>query len=184
MSLRRDREQRELRKTRAYEGLLLAGAATVGAGLLAAFGAVLYATVLSPRAGPTSLGSMEPGLLGAYRSGSAFQRVDEELDFDEGDPRLPAGAFEASWSGFLHAPRDGTYAFTLSSSGEARLRVGERELGRTGALELAAGFHELKVSVAHREGRPRCRLWWEPTGHPREPVPPGALSHRAPLAQR
>jgi hypothetical protein len=184
MSLRREREQRESQKTRIYEAGLLIGVAVVGAGLLAAFGAVLYATVLSPRPGAVGIGALEPGLVGAYRSGAAFQRVDEEVDFDEGDPRLPAGPFEATWSGYLHAPRDGNYAFTLSASGEARLRVGGREVGRTGALELTAGFHELKIDLAHREGRPRCRLWWEPTGHPRERVPSSALSHPASLAHR
>ena len=184
MSLRREREQQEARRTRAYEFGLMAGVGVVGLGLLAAFGAVIYATVLSPRPGAVGVGALEPGLLGSYTSGKTFTRVDEEIDFDEGDPRLPSGPFEAAWSGFLHAPRDGTYAFTLSATGEARMRIGGKEVGRMGTLELPAGFHELKIDYAHREGRPRCRLWWEPTGHPRERVPSGALSHPSALAQR
>jgi hypothetical protein len=50
MSLRREREKQERRERHVYEAVLAVGAAVLVAGLLFAFGLVLYATVLSPRA--------------------------------------------------------------------------------------------------------------------------------------
>jgi hypothetical protein len=49
MSLRREREKAELRRLRAYEILLAAGATVLGAALVAAFALVVYSAVLSPR---------------------------------------------------------------------------------------------------------------------------------------
>ncbi len=49
MSLRREREQAELKRLHAYELLLAVGATILGAALVTAFALVVYTAFLSPR---------------------------------------------------------------------------------------------------------------------------------------
>lgn len=167
---RAERDALERRRARRYEWVLTAGTALVGAGLLAAFGTVLYATVLAP--GPTAVAAsdLEPGLLRA--DGGPSPRVDSRIEFAADD--LPAAVV---WTGYLRVPADDRYTFSLAPPGSAALEIGGRAVPASGGIELSAGHHALRLTYARGAGRPECRLYWESSVRPRELVPAAALYH-------
>jgi uncharacterized repeat protein (TIGR03806 family) len=80
--------------------------------------------------------------------------------------------------GFLQAPADGVYTFTLQASGVAKLFVGEARVADThgpGAIGLRKGKHLFKVLFTHAKGKPHLALRWSGPGLEAGPVPRGAL---------
>ncbi len=149
LTRRAEREAAERRHAFRYEILLSAGALVLGGALLAAFGTVLYASVLAPRSGAPQPAELQPGLLGSGES----------------------------WSGYLRVPADDRYTFTCVPAGSARLEIaGRAVLGSgqaAGAADLAAGHHALRVEYAGAD----ARLYWESDVRPREIIPSHALFH-------
>ena len=170
MTLRKELEAAERRRSRLYETALAAGALVVGAGLLSAFGLVLYSLAVAAASPAPPLGDLLPGLLGRY--GDTLTRVDSRLEFEPGDhPFADHPAVE--WTGFLRVPADGRYTFSVT--GPAKLEIAGRPV--LGAAELSAGHHALRVAYTRGEGRPECRLSWESEARPREVVPAHSLFH-------
>ncbi len=149
LTRRAEREAAERRHAFRYEILLSAGAVVLGGALLAAFGTVLYASVLAPPRRPSVPANLQPGLLGSGET----------------------------WSGYLRVPADDRYTFSSVPAGSARLEIaGRAVLGAgqaAGAAELPAGHHALRVEYAAPEGR----LYWESDVRPRELIPSHALFH-------
>lgn len=160
MSLRREREALERRRSRAYELALAAGAAVVGGALLSALALVLYSLLPAGRAPEPA--DLQPGLLARY---DGLTRVDPRIDFDALDHA------RVEWTGYLRVPIDGRYVFSVA--GPARLELAGRPV--TGAAQLAAGHHSLRLVFAG--SRAECRLSWESEARPREVVPDHALFH-------
>jgi hypothetical protein len=170
MTLRKELEAAERRRSRLYETALAAGAVVVGGGLLSAFGVVLYSMALAAAAPEAPPADLLPGLLGRY--GDSVTRVDARVEFEPGDhPFADHPAVE--WTGYLRVPADGRYTFSLT--GPAKLEIAGRPV--SGAAELSAGHHALRVAYTRGEGRPECRLSWASEARPAEVVPAHALFH-------
>jgi hypothetical protein len=163
---RAEREAMERRRSRRYEWALAAGTLLVGAGLLGAFGTVLYATVLAPGQTAVAPADLEPGLLRS--DGGTSPRI----EFDGGD--LPTSVV---WTGYLRVPADDRYTFSVAPPGTATLEIGGRAVPASGSVDLVAGHHALRLAYARSAGRPECRLYWESAVRPRELVPAAALYH-------
>ncbi len=90
-------------------------------------------------------------------------------------------------SGYLRAPRRGTYRLTLWSDDGAALLVGDRIVaindglhGRTAVmaeLPLADGLHRLEVRWFQHLGGRALELWWSGPGIEPQAVPAEALRH-------
>lgn len=86
--------------------------------------------------------------------------------------------------GFLFAPRRGSYEFAASSSDNVYLRVSNKTVfshkgaGRKdesgGSVQLAKGFHSIRLQIRHKTGESWLRLKWRlPSGYMNlEPLPP------------
>jgi hypothetical protein len=170
MTLRKELEAAERRRSRLYETALAAGAAVVGGGLLSAFGVVLYSMAIAAAAPGVPLEDLRPGLLGRY--GNALVRVDARVEFEPGDHPF-ADHRDVEWTGYLRVPADGRYTFSVT--GPAKLEIAGRPV--VDAAELSAGHHALRVAYTRGEGRAECRLSWESEARPREVVPSHALFH-------
>lgn len=170
MTLRKELEAAERRRSRLYETALAAGAVVVGGGLLSAFGLVLYSLAIAASTPDVPRGDLLPGLLGRY--GTSLTRVDARVEFEPGD-RPFADHPAVEWTGYLRVPADGRYTFSLI--GPAKLEIAGRPVA--GAADLPAGHHALRVAYTRGEGRPECRLSWESEARPREVVPAHALFH-------
>lgn len=143
---------------------MAAAAAVVGSALLAAFGVVLYSTLLAPEPPAIPLAELKPGLLARTPEGT---RVDPRVDFEAVEHA------KVEWTGYLRVPLDGRYMFSVA--GPARLEIAGRPVN--GAADLRAGHHALRLSYARAEGRPECRLFWESDARPKEVVPDHSLFH-------
>jgi 4-amino-4-deoxy-L-arabinose transferase-like glycosyltransferase len=91
---------------------------------------------------------------------------------------LPDGEFQANWSGFIYAPRYGTYLFRLVTPVSGTLQidgnlVAEGDGEQVVSLALAKGNHTLRVAADGAPGR--VALYWQPPGSLEEIVPNWAL---------
>ncbi|WP_305785929.1 beta-glucosidase [Symbioplanes lichenis] len=121
------------------------------------------------------------GLTGAFFAGTGLAgtpfatRTDATLDGDwrTGDPGTGRPSqWSARWTGYLTPPATGTYTFSLTNSGGARLRIGDRTLvdngwdnrpRRTGlgTITLTAGARvPVTVEFAHYAGSAALTLGW------------------------
>ncbi len=93
--------------------------------------------------------------------------------------------FGFTFHGFVEAPRDGAYTFTLRASGAAKLFVAANEAAGTspapdfreahGTVGLKAGPHPFLLLYAHTTGRPELQVRWSGPGMGDEPLPSSAL---------
>jgi sugar phosphate isomerase/epimerase/cytochrome c551/c552 len=99
----------------------------------------------------------------------------------------PRGAFDAMASGFVKVPLRGEYAFHLTGTGSAKLRIngkllldgmGDLNRAKTATAPLRQGYNRLEVEYSSPpEGASELRLWWTDGTFAPEPVPPTALYH-------
>lgn len=134
-----------------------------------------------------------PGLLATFRDdkGHTATRLDPHVAFHWGeqapDPRLAAGAFQASWQGQLLVTTRGEYRFFLFGNGEVELKVGGRSvIARqtvrnawltSAAVPLAADYHPLELSYRRTEKDARLMFLWSGPDFGLEPLPARALFH-------
>jgi cytochrome c2 len=95
-------------------------------------------------------------------------------------PFVPAGAFRATWRGYLRIDARDRYAFTFAGNGSLTLHIdGEPvELGQP--RRLGKGEHPLVIEYhSPSAGAPEMRLEWSGSDFATEPIPPHLLSRDA-----
>jgi 4-amino-4-deoxy-L-arabinose transferase-like glycosyltransferase len=129
------------------------------------------------------------GLLGSYfatpdwSGPPAFTQIDPELAFYFHIIPLPR-PYSVRWTGKLFAPVAGVYDFELKSvDGSTLILDGELAVdnpnGRTTvkeSVELAQGWHDIRVDFSDRTSGTQIYLYWQPPGGARELVPSRYLS--------
>jgi len=118
---------------------------------------------------------LKPGLLAEYRSlvdpSATVTRVDPKPAYALGEssphPRIPPGAFEVAWTGFILI--QDTDAITFG--GDAAIEIDGRAV--KGPVELKPGFHPIRITSRAK----RVQLTWESKGFSREPIPPWKFRH-------
>ena len=131
------------------------------------------------------------GLWGTYMHGMdlngqpVFSRVDRTLLLEWTDPEPIAAAFSARWTGFLWAPKDGTYHFRLDADDGVRFWLDGRLLGESWRPDtvnqvqvdiwLRQGWHPLRVEYFQKGGAKVIRFYWRPPGEREYIVPPHVL---------
>ncbi len=122
------------------------------------------------RIGNTTLGiQSESGALGPWL-------------YVDGNGR-PAADAPIALSGYLLAPRQGDYLFSLPGAAAAELSVAGVDVftdGPAGAIGLSQGAHPFQLSIPASEAENALRLWWQPPGGLAQPVPLGATFREAP----
>ncbi len=106
------------------------------------------------------------------------------LAWDEGEPWF--GPFSSTFTGYLDAPVDGVYGFSVNGDDGIRLWLDGQVVGealRADAanqfditVPLTAGRHAIRVDHFQRGGGKALELWWQPPGSPRQVVPPHVLT--------
>jgi len=117
--------------------------------------------------------------------------------FTNGDLRQRTTDYAVMFSGYVDAPADGGYVFTLVSNDQGEISVDGYLLGRTpkplaqvcglagnaarpisGSIALAHGRHRIDVRMTHTLGNDDFRVWWQtPVNATVREIPPEALSH-------
>src|SRR4029453_16974020 len=134
-----------------------------------------------------------PGLIARYSAGeTTATRVEETIAFDwqdaAPDPRLPAGPFQARWTGRLWTRVAGQQRLALyAAGGKVTLKLGGREIVKGEAteaawfvsepIELEFDRHSLEVTFNKSGPRARLGLYWQGPGFGLEPVPERFLMH-------
>ncbi len=144
------------------------------------------------------------GLVGTYytginlydnRNGNIFntpvlQRLDANVDFNWGyaspDPMLPADNFSVTWNGFLTAPVDGTYTFSIKTDNGVMLIINDQivinqltnVMGTfTGTINLKAGQkNRIRILYFEFDTTARCQMSWSYPGQALVTVPTSALT--------
>jgi hypothetical protein len=146
---------------------------------------------------------LEPGLVAEYFAGGGdgfpaasqkpvFVRVDKNVDYPEvgGDfygTRLTEN-FQARWTGILRVEKAGRTQFWTESDDGSRLTVAGKVVvdnpgqhpmtEKTGAAELAAGDHEVKIEYFQGGGGAGIVVSWQPAGGTKQAIPAKAFLHR------
>lgn len=131
------------------------------------------------------------GLLGRYYMGAGWQgtplfsRVDRTLFMAWIDPEPVVGPFSVTWTGWLIAPDDGRYHFTLDADDGVRFWLDGELLGESLRpdtvnqvqvdVTLTAGPHQVRVDYFQRGGAKTLTFRWRPPGKRDTVVPPSAL---------
>jgi mono/diheme cytochrome c family protein len=139
-----------------------------------------------------------PGLLAKYVAGNkAIERIDPNVQFvwnaDSPDTRLPAGPFEATWTGQLLVKMEGKHTFHLYLAGDATVLLNGRPVvagkrdtpGWVSGSEMVLDFGERKLEVRYRKTQASgaIKLLWSSEHFPLEPVPPQILFRESPSPQ-
>lgn len=151
-------------------------------------------------------GSLEPGLIGEYYDlGSSLEdfpaipvdekpvvkRVDKTINFESTQEGFHGtqlvDSFYIRWTGKMHTPKGGNYAFYLESDDGSRLFIDGKRIidngGRhhmtekAGETELTSGQHAIKIEFFENEVDAGCIFSWQPPGAAKEIVPASVLSH-------
>jgi hypothetical protein len=140
---------------------------------------------------PPALHDMGPGAP-ARMKGTAVRFADADL-------RQRTTDYGFVFSGYIDAPADGGYVFTLVSNDQGEISVDGRLLGQTpppfaqvcglagnaarpvsGSIALARGRHKIDVRITHTLGNDDFRVWWRtPAIAAAREIPAAALSHDA-----
>jgi hypothetical protein len=91
--------------------------------------------------------------------------------------------YTVEWEGRILIPESGEYAFALQSidesvlyiDGEEVLASRQRDEYDQGALDLQAGYHDLRLRYAARTHHMHVDLYWIPPGGTREIIPAEVL---------
>ena len=172
-----------------------------------AYAPLLVADALKPAA---AVPSSEPGL--AYQAftldhpsladvapgaAATAQGIAPRLEVTALRPRQEN--YAVAFTGFVTAPEDGAYSFTLLSNDAGRIALDGQVLGETpepmaqvcglkgnavrqvtGYAALAKGPHTLSIAETHSTGADNFRVWWRGPGLPGvQEIPAVALSHAA-----
>lgn len=149
----------------------------------------------------------QPGLVGRYYQMDALddfptikasqkpvtERVDKEINFASTTEAFPGTQlvdnFYVVWNGVLRVPKDGAYTFFLESDDGSRLVIDGKQVvdngglhpmeEKSGAAELKAGDHEIKVEFFEGEVDAGCILSWQTGDGRKEVVPASVLFHKA-----
>lgn len=150
---------------------------------------------------------LEPGLVAEYfalASGPntfpnlaatvkpTYVRVEKNVDYPDvtGDfygTRL-SDNFYARWTGVLRVEKAGKTSFWTESDDGSRLIIDGKVVvdnggvhpmtEKGGATELAAGDHDVKIEFYQGGGEAGVRVFWQPPGGGRQPMPPKAFFHK------
>lgn len=139
----------------------------------------------------------KPGLIAEYFADPQFRqrtvsRIDRDINFTWGDgspdPAVPKDDFSARWTGYLQAPKAGTYVLRLESDNGTRFIMGKRVLYDSLSTN---GWHDKQVTVELTD-KPTplrlefmegiftswCRLSWRRAdGAEFEPIPESCFCH-------
>jgi hypothetical protein len=172
-----------------------------------AYAPVILSTKLEPAADDNVAGEA-PGLTYSYFElappalhdigpGAPSQTKGVAPRFTNADLRQRTTDYAVVLSGYVDAPADGGYVFTLVSNDQGEISVDGHLLGQTpapfaqvcglagnaarpvsGSIALARGRHRIDVRMTHTLGNDDFRVWWQTPGNPtaRE-VPSEVLSH-------
>jgi hypothetical protein len=88
----------------------------------------------------------------------------------------PPEAFSERWTGAIGPVRGGSYTFAVDADTPSTLVIDGRPA--TGAVQLEAGSHQLRLDYAHRSGPIRLNLLWARDHEALAPVPAWALRSR------
>ncbi|MEO8445795.1 MAG: family 20 glycosylhydrolase, partial [Gammaproteobacteria bacterium] len=104
-------------------------------------------------------------------------------------PGVRAPAFGMIFSGYLRAPEDGVYTFTVASDDGSALYVGERLVvdndgphsrrGLSGQVALSAGLHPVRLLFFEGGGGHSLQVEWQGPSSLRAVLPAAALFHEA-----
>lgn len=114
--------------------------------------------------------------------------VEERIVETLGLPKdRPADQFGLTFDGFINAPTDGVYTFSLRSDDGSLLRLHDeilidRDDGASwewsqGRVPLAAGWHPIRLEYFEISGEERLQLRWSGPGFREENIPAERLAH-------
>jgi len=138
--------------------------------------------------------SVQPGLRYAYFEGEwdvvpdcskLKARAGGVLPNFDLSPRKVKEDFGFDFSGFIHVPKDGVYAFFVSSDDGSRLSIGDTLVvdndglhgmqERRGVVALAAGLHSIQVRYFNRTGSDGLAVSWQGPGFAKKSIPASAF---------
>ena len=142
---------------------------------------------------------MEKPELVEMESASGQAKTGTSKQIEVTDLRRRPEGYGLSFDGFVDAPADGGYSFTLLSNDAGRIAIDGQVLGQTptpvaqvcglkgnavrqvtGSIALARGRHRITVVETHSTGADGFRVWWRGPGMgAAQEIPPAALSHIA-----
>lgn len=97
------------------------------------------------------------------------------------EPHELVGTREIATSGYLVAPRRGTYRLSAECSAAAEISIGDQVVWRStddkpSDVELVRGYNRLRIAQRVEAGHPvSLRLLWSGTDFETEPIPPTSL---------
>jgi hypothetical protein len=131
----------------------------------------------------------------ALKVDPVVRRIDKRIDFGRWENVLGDFAdtnldkyFAVVWTGVLRVPADGRYVLSLESDDGSRLFLdgkaivdndgvhGMREA--SGAADLKAGDHDLRIEFFQNDGLVGCRAKWETAGLDKQVIPATAFFHK------
>ena len=131
------------------------------------------------------------GLLGTYYPDTAWTgapallRIDPTVhEYFDVPPNGVPDHFSVDWTGVISAPVSGSYQFQIESVDGATLFIdGKQVLDSSsspntpvpGAVQLTAGWHDIKVHYQAVTNYIHCYLTWQPPGQAMGPVPQTSL---------
>jgi serine/threonine protein kinase/Tol biopolymer transport system component len=150
------------------------------------------------KASPVDVGTLKPGLIGEYCSGTAFEipmlrRIDASINFRWGEgapwPGGPCDWFSCRWTGYLKAPKVGDYTFMTTSDEGIRLTlddlpvlanwVGHFETTNSVSVALETGFHKISIEYFDESLAATAVLaWTDPVSGRSTPIGPESFFHR------
>ncbi len=127
---------------------------------------------------------------GIIYSAPLLQRLDGNIDFNWGygspDPVVPVDNFSAIWNGYLTAPVDGTYTFTVKTDNGCMLIIDDKvvisQLSNvigtfTGTIDLKAAIkHRIRIEYFEFDTTAQLHLSWAYPGQTVTVVPTTALT--------
>jgi alpha-L-fucosidase len=122
------------------------------------------------------------------RAMDALEPVEERIVERLGLPKdHPPDQFGLIFEGFIEAPRDGIYTFSLRSDDGSVLQLHQELLiDRDGAaswewhqgrIALAAGWHPIRLAYYDISGEERLQVRWSGPGFAEEDIPASRLAH-------
>ena len=125
--------------------------------------------------------------------GDDAEGISDGIDLSK---RQRQGDYGLVFDGFIDAPVDGGYTFTLLSNDAASIEIDSAAVATSsapwphvcgtagnaveravGSVGLRAGRHRIHVAMTHRAGEDGFRVLWQGPGIELSDIPPSALSH-------
>jgi len=96
-----------------------------------------------------------------------YERLDPVLSFGNLDALRATGPVEQGqtvrWTGFVNVPADGDYTFSVdcAEASPTTLFVGSEQTAANKAVELSAGWHEMRAEMSLSGDQARIQVAWE-----------------------